>query len=60
MWSGRVKKMRVGEESGVRGEERARPTSCHHLGPGSLPARGCCLYIRTVDRAAAEKKNYID
>lgn len=35
IWSGRVKGMRVGGES--RGEERARPTSCHHLGPSSLP-----------------------
>ena len=29
------RKKRAGEES--KGEERAKPTSCHHLGPSLLP-----------------------
>lgn len=34
-WSGRVKNMRVRDESTE--EERARPTACHHLGPSLMP-----------------------
>lgn len=50
-WSGRVKKMRVGAEKGGKGKTNILSP------PGTqFAARGCCLYIRTVDRAAAKKK----
>lgn len=45
--------MRVGE-----GEQRGGKGKTNILSPPGtqLAARGCCLYIRTVDRAAPERK----
>lgn len=56
-WSQRVKKKRVGEKS--REEEKGGKGKTNILSPPGtqLAARGCCLYIRTVDKAAARTKN---
>lgn len=55
-----MKKKRVGEKS--RGEEKGGKGKTNILSPPGtqLAARGCCLYIRTVDKAAARTKNDID
>lgn len=54
----RSKRKRKGEES-EGGEHRGGKGKTNILSPPGtqLAAWGCCLYIRTVDRAAAKKKN---
>lgn len=52
------KERRGGGEESRRRKQRGGKGKANILSPPGtqLAARGCCLYIRTVDRAVAEKK----